>query len=121
MEFTILFQSDPFDMIEARLSRLENMCRNKETLSTQSLIIPNTSNYIDESQKTWNLEDFDQDSISLQNLKLVQYQPIDKLASFYFNKIELEYECDPDLQPCDSVPIFESMLTLILTQFGPIF
>ena len=88
------------------------MCRNKETLPTQSLTIPNTSNHIDENQKSWNLEDFDQDSISPQNLKLDQYQPIDKLASFHFNEIELEYECEPDPKFCDSIPIFESMLAL---------
>ena len=33
------------------------------------------------------------------------------MASFHFNEIELDYECEPDPQPCDSVPIFESMLT----------
>ena len=107
----IQFQSDPFNMIEARLSRLENMCRNKETLPTQSLTIFDTSRHIDENQKSWNLEDFDQDSISAQNLELNQYQPIDKLASLHFNEIELEYECEPDLQLCDSILIFESMLT----------
>ena len=42
------------------------------------------------------LEDFDQDSILPQNLKLDQYQFTDKLASFYFNEIEFEHECDPD-------------------------
>ena len=47
MESMIQFQSDPLDMIEARLSRLENMRRNKETLPIQSLTIPNTSNHID--------------------------------------------------------------------------
>ena len=46
----IQFQSDHFDMIEARLSRLENMRRNEETLPTQSLIIPYTFSYIDENQ-----------------------------------------------------------------------
>jgi len=35
------------------------------------------------------------------------------LASFYFNKIELEYECEPDPQLCDSIPIFESILTYV--------
>ena len=50
-------------MIEARFSWLENMCRNKKTLPTQYLIIPNTSNHIDENQESWNLEDFDQDLI----------------------------------------------------------
>ena len=33
MESMIQFQNDPLNMIEARLSRLENMRRNKETLS----------------------------------------------------------------------------------------
>ena len=49
MKSMIQFQSDPLDMIEARLSRLENMRRNKETLLTQSLTVPDTSNHIDES------------------------------------------------------------------------
>ena len=54
----IQFQNDPFNMIEVRLSRFENMYRNKETLPTQSLIIPDTSSHIDENQ-SWYLEDFD--------------------------------------------------------------
>ena len=47
----IQFQSNPFNMIESRLSRLENMCRNKESLPTQSLTTPNTSNHINENQE----------------------------------------------------------------------
>ena len=70
MESMIQFQSDPLDVIEVRLSRLETMRRNKETLPTQSLTVANTSNHIDENQKLWNREDFDQDSISPQNLEL---------------------------------------------------
>ena len=35
------------------------------------------------------------------------------MASFHFNEIELEHECDPDPQLCDSISIFESMLTLV--------
>ena len=50
---------------------------------------------------------------SKQNLELDQYQPIDKLASFYFNETKLEHECDPDPQLCDSILIFESILTLV--------
>jgi len=111
MESIIQFQSDPFDMIETRLSRLENMRRNEETLPTQSLTILYTFSHIDENQESWYLEDFDHDSISPQNLELYQYQPIDELASFHFNEIELDYECEPDPQLCDSVSIFESMLT----------
>ena len=75
------------------------------------MTIPNTSSQIDENQESWYLEDFDEDSISPQNLELDQYQPIDELASFHFNEIELDYEGEPDLQLCDSVPIFESILT----------
>ena len=52
MEPMIQFQSDPLDMIEARLSRLKNMSRNKETLPTQSLTIPDTSSHIDENQES---------------------------------------------------------------------
>ena len=37
-----------------------------------------------------------QDLISQQSLELDQYQLVDELASFYFNEIELDYECDPD-------------------------
>ena len=48
----IQFQSDPFNMIEARLSRLKNMCKNKETLPTQSLTTPNTSNHIDKNKES---------------------------------------------------------------------
>jgi len=81
------------------------MHRNKKTLPTQSLTIPDTSSHIDENKESWNLEDFDQDSISSQKLELGQFQTLDKLASFPFNEIELECECDLDLQPCDSVPI----------------
>ena len=80
MESMIQFQSDPLDMIEAKLSRLENICRNKKTLPTQSLSIPDASS---------------QDSISPQNLELDQYQLIDELASFHFNEIELDYELNP--------------------------
>ena len=52
MEIMIQCQNDPLDVIEARLSRLKNMRRNKKTLPTQSLTIPNTSNHIDENQKS---------------------------------------------------------------------
>ena len=48
-ESMIQFQSDTLDMIEARLSRLENMRRNKKTLPTQSLTIFDTSSHIDEN------------------------------------------------------------------------
>jgi len=62
-------------MIEARLSRLKNMRRNKKTLPTQSLTTLDTSSHIDENQESWYLEDFDQDSISPQNFEPDQYNP----------------------------------------------
>ena len=73
----IQFQTDPLNMIETRLNRLKNMRRNKKTLPSQSLTIPDTSSHIEENQESRYLEDFDQDSISPQNLELDQYQPID--------------------------------------------
>jgi len=88
-------------MIEARLSRLENMHRNKKTLATQSLTILDSSSHNDENQESWYLEDFDQDLISPQNLELDQYQPIDELTGVHFNEIQLDYECEPDPQLCD--------------------
>jgi len=54
------------------------------------------SNQLDRNQKSWCLEDFDQDSISTHQLELDQSQPLDKLASFDFKKIELDYECEPE-------------------------
>jgi len=96
IETMIQCQNDPLDMIEERLSKLENKCRNKETLPTQSLNILDTSSHIEKNQESWYLEDFDQDSISSQNLELDQYQSINELVSFHFNEIELDYKCEPD-------------------------
>ena len=59
IETMIQCQNDLLDMIEERLSRLENMRRNKETLPTQSLNILDTSSHIKENQESWYLEDFD--------------------------------------------------------------
>jgi len=100
------FFTQSIDMIEASHSRLKNMHRNEETLPIQSLTIPDTSNHIDGNQKSWYLEDYNQDSISPQNFELVQYQPIDKLSSFYFNEIELKDEYDTNSQCCDPVSLF---------------
>jgi len=101
--------------LEAQMSRLINIVkdRNKETLPNTSSTISYYPSHIDRNDESWCLRDFDQDSISPQHLKLNKNQSIDKLASFSFNEIELDYECEPDLQPCDSVLIFKSMLTPI--------
>ena len=84
--------------------------RNEKTLPNTCSTIPDCPSHIDRNEY-WCLGDFDQDSISSHKLELEQFQTLDKLASFSFNEIELECECDPDPQPCDSVPIFKSMLT----------
>jgi len=55
------------------------------------------------------------------NFELDQYEPIDKLASFYFSEIKLEDECDTNFQYCDSVSLFDSMLTPVsLPNLDPI-
>ena len=82
------------------------------------MTIPDTSNHIDENQESWYLEDFDQDSISLKNLELDQYQLIDKLAIFHFNKIELEHDCDPDSQLSDSISMLTPVSLLKLDPFS---
>ena len=51
--------------------------------------------------------------ISSRHLELDQYPTFDKLTSFNLNEIELGQECDPNLQFCDSVLNFESMLTSV--------
>ena len=99
------------DRLEGKLSKLENIYRNEETLSYQCLTIPDTSSHIDETTESWCLWDFDQDSISTHQLELDQSQTLDRLASFHFKEIELDCECEPDPQLCDSVLIFKSMLT----------
>jgi len=95
--------------LEAQMSHLINKVkdRNEETLPNTCSIIPDCAIYIDENQESWYLEDFDQDLISTQNLEL------DKLAGFHFHEIKVEHECNTDPQPCDSIPIFESLFTLV--------
>ena len=72
--------------------------RNEKALPIQFLTIPNFRNHIDRNQDSWCIgNNFNQDSIPPQHFELDQSQTLDKLASFHFKKIELEYECDPDL------------------------
>ena len=104
------FFTQSIDIIEVRISRLENMHRNEETLLTQSLTVLDTSSHINGNQESWYLEDYDQNSISPQNFELDQYQTIDKLASFYFNEIDLEQKCEFKLSFRDSISKFQSML-----------
>ena len=66
--------------------------KNKKTLPNTFSTIPDSPSYINE--ESWYLGDFYQYSILSQNFDLDQYQPIDKLASFHFNEIELEDEYD---------------------------
>jgi len=84
--------------LEAQISRLINIVksRNGKTLPNTSSTISNCPNQIDRNQESWCLGDFDQDSISPQHLELDQYQSFDKLASFSFNEIELDHECELD-------------------------
>ena len=83
------------------------------------MTIPDTSNHIDGNHESWYLEDY---KIQFHhNFELDQYQFIDKLASFHFNEIELEDECDTNSQCYDSVPVFESMMTPVsLPDLDPI-
>ena len=93
--------------------------RNEETLPTQFLTIPDSLDHINRNQESWYLGYFNQNSIPSQHIELDQSWTIDKLASFHFKKIELEYEYDPDPQLCDSI-YWIYVDSGIFTQFGPI-
>jgi len=69
--------------------------KNEKTLRNTLLTILDSSNHIVWNQESLYLGDFNQDSIPPQHLELDQSQTLDKLTSFYFKKIELDYGCDP--------------------------
>jgi len=115
--------SYPFPEIE-----LENEC----DLEPQ---IDNSISFLDSIMTLVSLPDFNPFSESVLDLvaihceiellifydhhtELDQYQSfknfIDKLASSYFYEIEINQECDPDLQFCDPVQISESILTPVV-------
>ena len=50
-------------------------------------------------------------SISSYQPELNQHQPLDSLANYPFPEIELEDECEPELQFSDSSLILESIST----------
>ena len=76
---------------------------------------------IDKTDKSWCLEDLDQNSITSHQHELDQSQPLNKLASFNFDEIELNCECEPDPKFFDLIPYFECMLTLVsLPNLDPI-
>jgi len=93
-------QNGSFNRLEAQMSHLINRVndKNEETLPITFSTIPDWPSHIDRKQESLCLGDFNQDSMSSHHFELDQYQSIDKLASFYFNKIELKHECDPDPQ-----------------------
>ena len=105
MEFMIQSQNDciqsqmdcliSLNRLEAKVSHLVNTIndRNEKTLPNTFSITPDSPSHIDE--ESWYLGDFNQDSISSHNFELDQHQPIDKLASFYFNEIDLKMNVTP--------------------------
>ena len=75
--------------------------RDAETLPNTFSTIREFPSHIDRNEESWCLEDFDQDSISSHQFGLDQLQPLDQLASFNFNEIELDCQCQPDYRLCD--------------------
>ena len=78
----------------------------QDKMNDQISRLSNILEHLDRNQESFCLEDLDQNSISSHQYELAQSQSLDKLASFNFNEIELDYECEPDPQLCDSVSIF---------------
>ena len=85
------------------MDHLNNLlnARNEETLPNNFSTIHDCPSNIDRNKESLCLGDIDQDSISSHKLELDQFQTLEKLASFLFNEIELECECDSDHQPFD--------------------
>ena len=77
MEYLIQSQNSlnqSINMLEPQISHLVNINdKEKETLPTQSLTIPEFPNHIDKDQESLCLENFNQDLISSHHLELDQY------------------------------------------------
>ena len=95
MEFMIQSQNDFFNRLEILLSQLNNAYMEEKTVPYQYLTNFNCPSHIDRNQESWCLENFNQDSISSHQPELDQSLAFDKLASFSFNEIELDCECEP--------------------------
>ena len=78
IESMIQSPNDPFDRLEEKMDRMQGLMN--EQISRLSNILELT-NQIDETDESWCVEDFDQDSISSHQRELDQSQPLDKLAS----------------------------------------
>jgi len=97
------------------LSQLVNIYKNEKTLSYQPLTNSNTSNSIDFTQDSCYFEN--QDSISAHPFEVDQHQilenHIDMLASYPFPEIELDNECNLEPQLGNSIPLPDSIMTLV--------
>jgi len=111
------------DSLEAQLNRLENIenVKIEETQPNTFLTIFDSPSSTNETEESWCLGDLDQNSISSHQYELDQSQPMDKLASFNLNEIELDCECKPDPRLCHLIPNFEYILTPVsLPNLDPI-
>ena len=98
--------------LEAQINR-SIKDRDEKTLPNIFSTICDCPSHNDRNEESGCLEDFDQDSSSSHQFELDQSQPLDQLASFNFNEIELDRESEPDHQLCDLVSNVESMLTSV--------
>ena len=98
-------------MIEARLSRFENIHRNKETLPTQYLTIPDTSSHINENEESWCLETLIKSQFHRTNLNLTNSKPWTNWQVFHSMRLNLNVNVTLIPNLVDSVPIFKSIWT----------
>ena len=111
------------DRLDAQLSQLVNIHRNKETRSYRPLTNPDISNSIDLDQESCCFGN--QNSISAHPFELDQHQNfenlIDILVSYLFSEIELEHDYDPEPQLGNAISLSDSIMTpLSLPDFNPI-
>jgi len=92
---TMTCQNDPLDMIEARVSRLENMRRNKETLPTQSLNILDTSSHIEKTKNNGILKTLIKIQFHHKTLNLTNINPLIIWQVFILMRLNLIMNMNP--------------------------
>ena len=83
------------DMIEVRLSRLENMHRNEKTLPTQSLTIPDTSSHIDGNKNHGILKTMNKIQFHHKTLNLTDIKPLTNWKVFISMRLNLKMNVTP--------------------------
>ena len=91
----IHFQNDPLDMIEVRISRLENMHRNKKTLPIQSLTIPTLLSILMKTKNYGILKTLSKVQFHHKALNLTNINPLTNWQVFILMRLNLIMNVNP--------------------------